>query len=115
MQGDPLPATFDPEDWAPVVIGPTWTKDETGESYVLPEHTLGWEAALFAAKYLKDPKTGAPWEFTMEQLRFILWYYALNDDGEFIYRRAVLQRLKGWGKDREITQPISDAGKTVSV
>lgn len=94
-----MPATFDPEDWAPVVIGPTWTKDETGESYVLPEHTLGWEAALFAAKYLKDPKTGAPWEFTMEQLRFILWYYALNDDGEFIYRRAVLQRLKGWGKD----------------
>src|SRR5699024_12128674 len=35
----------------------------------------------------------------MEQLRFILWYYALNEDGEFIYRRAVLQRLKGWGKD----------------
>lgn len=92
-------AEFDIDNWAPVVIGPTFTKTSDGQSYVLPEHTLGWEALKWCAKWLKNPDNGAPWEFTAEQARFILWYYAVNESGVFIYRRAVLQRLKGHGKD----------------
>lgn len=35
----------------------------------------------------------------MEQLRFLLWWYAVDEQGRFVYRKGVLQRLKGWGKD----------------
>lgn len=94
---------FDPDDWEPVIAGPTWTVDESGESYVMPEHTLGWELAEFAARWLKidDEVTGdfRPFTFSDEQLRFGLWFYAHDENGKFLYRRALLQRLKGWGKD----------------
>ncbi|WP_433224477.1 terminase [Microtetraspora malaysiensis] len=36
--------------------------------------------------------------FTREQVRFLLWFYALDDNNKFIYRMAVLRRSKGWGK-----------------
>src|SRR5690348_2730254 len=42
---------------------------------------------------------GGPWRFTPEQLRFVLWWYAVDEDGRFVYRTGVLQRMKGWGKD----------------
>lgn len=97
------PAAFDPENWEPVIVGPTWTVDESGESYVIPEHTLGWELAEFAARWLKidDEETGdfRPFTFSDEQLRFGLWFYAHDANGKFLYRRSLLQRLKGWGKD----------------
>lgn len=96
-------AAFDPKNWEPVVTGPTWTVNEDGDSYVIPEHTLGWELAEFAARWLKidDEETGdfRPFTFSDEQLRFGLWFYAHDERGKFIYRRALLQRLKGWGKD----------------
>lgn len=37
--------------------------------------------------------------FTPEQARFILWLYELDWRGRRVYNKAVLQRLKGWGKD----------------
>lgn len=94
--------TFDPDNWEPVVIGPTWTKTEDGKSYVLPELTLGWECARFAAKWLQiDDGEGnlKPFQMTNEQLRFVLWFYAIDESGKFLYQRSLLQRLKGWGKD----------------
>lgn len=54
---------------------------------------LGW-----CAEWLTTPE-GEPWLFTDEQARFILWMYAVDDDGDFIWQNATLQRLKGWGKD----------------
>jgi hypothetical protein len=49
--------------------------------------------------WLRD-KHGKPWQFTPEQARFVLWYFALDpESGDFLYHSAVLQRLKGWGKD----------------
>ena len=78
-------------------IGPTWQKNDDG-SWHLPEHTLGWQIAEWCADYLLNEE-GDPWEFTLEQLRFILWWYAIDERGKFIYRRGVLQRAKGWGKD----------------
>lgn len=82
--------------------GPTWLRNEDG-SWFLPKHTLGWQIAGWCADYLNgegstDEKP-VPWKFTPEQLRFLLWWYAIDEDGEFIYRTGVLQRLKGWGKD----------------
>ncbi len=88
---------FDPENFEPVTIGPVWQTDEDG-NWLLPERTLGWHAVAWAAENLVNDD-GDPWMFTAEQLRFILWFYAIDDEGKFCYRTITLQRLKGWGKD----------------
>lgn len=85
-------------------LGPTWeTNPETGKK-ILPEHSLGWEIAVWCHQWLRafdpedeDDQRGLT--FTKEQLRFLLWWYAVDDDGDFIFTMGVLQRLKGWGKD----------------
>lgn len=84
----------------PVYIGPTWQRDPDTGKFILPERTLGWEIAGWCTKYLKNPQDPTrPWRFTNEQLRFVLWWYAVDENGRWIYRDGVLQRLKGWGKD----------------
>lgn len=63
--------------------------------------TLGWGVADFIEGYLLQPDgdlAGEPFRLTDEQLRFLLWFYAVDERGRFIYRRAVLRRAKGWGK-----------------
>lgn len=80
-----------------IFIGPTWRKNEDG-SWYLPNHTLGWQIAAWCATFLNS-EDGGPWRFTLEQLRFILWWYAVDKRGRFVYRKGVLQRMKGWGKD----------------
>jgi hypothetical protein len=66
---------------------------------VLPEFTLGWRVLAWCGVWLRD-KHGRPWQFTPEQARFVLWYFAIDpESGDFLYHSAVLQRLKGWGKD----------------
>lgn len=87
-----------------VHLGPTWEldvhwngpRDPTG--YILPHKTLGWQILRWVANNLLDDE-GNPFKPTREQVRFILWWYAVDDTGRFVYRRGVLQRLKGWGKD----------------
>ena len=67
-----------------------------------PEHTLGWGIIPWAEARFEvphGPNVGDPWKFTLEQGRFMLWWYAIDADGRFRYRRGVLQRSKGWGKD----------------
>ena len=85
------------EIFPPTLIGPTWQKNEDG-SWLLPEFTLGWHILGWVSTKLTDPE-GNPWQFTAEQARFILWFYAIDRHGRFVYRQGVLQRLKGWGKD----------------
>lgn len=88
---------FDLSVYPPTYIGPTWMRSEDGE-FIVPERTLGWEVAGWCADYLLGPE-GGPWMFTFEQLRFVLWWFAVDEDGRFVYREGALQRLKGWGKD----------------
>lgn len=94
---DLLERTLPPTElqWEPVKIGPTWQWDN---GWALPAHTLGWRILAWCGKWLRD-KHGQPWQFTPEQTRFILWYFAVDESGDFLYHSAVLQRLKGWGKD----------------
>lgn len=76
----------------PVLIGPQG----------LPERTLGWQVLAWTAENLQQPDgphTGQPWRYTNEQARFILWWYAVGPNGRFLYRRGMLRRVKGWGKD----------------
>lgn len=83
--------------YAPVYIGPTWQLDANGY-WLLPERTIGWDVIGWCGTWLKHSRDN-PWRFTLEQARFLLHWYALDEDGNFIYRDGVLQRLKGWGKD----------------
>jgi hypothetical protein len=94
----------------PVAIGPTWQRnpdwdgeDPLGE-FILPEWTLGWQILKWIKENLLADEVdehGKPMPFipTFEQMRFILWWYAIDARGRFVYREGVLQRLKGWGKD----------------
>lgn len=85
------------EGWNHKVLGNTWKVNDDGTWY-LPERTLGWQILGWCSSYLRN-EDGDRWKFTPEQARFILWWYALDDRGKFLYRTGVLQRLKGHGKD----------------
>lgn len=82
----------------PHKIGPTWRVYEDG-SWFLPEFTLGWGVLNWLAKYIRSPAGGGPFLPTLEQARFILWWYAVDETGKYTYREGVLRRMKGWGKD----------------
>lgn len=109
-----LTAEVDANSLKPTYLGPTWAHEDGGfgptpcnaecaadphgltPRWLLPEKTLGWQIAGWCAEYLLADD-GGPWKFTPEQLRFILWWYAVDNNGRFVYRTGVLQRLKGWG------------------
>ncbi|MBP2341113.1 hypothetical protein JOF41_007367 [Saccharothrix coeruleofusca] len=93
-QPAPPPEVF---RWQPVAIGPTWQRTDDGH-WLLPEATLGWAVLGWSGVWLQL-RRGVPWRCTLEQARFILWWFALDEAGQFVYRDGVLQRLKGHGKD----------------
>ena len=83
------------------VIGPTWQKTIDGKWH-LPEKTLGWQLINWMAAYLNQPNgpdAGKPFLPTLEQARFLLWWYAVDENGRFAYRKGVFRRMKGHGKD----------------
>ncbi len=66
------------------------------------DRTLGWAALAWTSEWLQHPdgpRAGEPWRYTTEQARFVLWWYAIDDLGRFTFRRGMLRRMKGWGKD----------------
>ena len=68
----------------------------------LPPLTLGWDVLAWTSEYLLQPDgddAGQSWRYTNEQARFVLWWYAIDEHGRFLFRRGMLRRLKGWGKD----------------
>lgn len=83
--------------WEPIRIGPTWDWD-IKRGWLLPEHSMGWELLGWTGYWLRDTR-GHPWEWTPEQARFLLWYHSLDATGRLLFRTAVLQRMKGHGKD----------------
>lgn len=67
----------------------------------LPERSLGWGCLDWATVMLTQPdglEKGKVWEYTDDQARFILWYYAVDEYGKWLYRRAYRERAKGVGK-----------------
>lgn len=86
---------------APVAVGPTWARRPDG-TWLLPERTLGWQILGWTAEWLRQPDgpaAGERWRYTAEQARFVLWWYAVDAAGRFVYRYGMLRRVKGWGKD----------------
>ncbi|WP_245234574.1 terminase [Streptomyces flavochromogenes] len=65
----------------------------------MPEYTLGWQCLAWTKTYLQH-YAGKPWQYTPEQARLTLWWYAMDPEtNRFLWRDGVIQRLKGWGKD----------------
>lgn len=85
----------------PWIVGPTWVRGHD-DQFVLPERTLGWGIINWWYEYLRTPggpDAGKPFLPTLEQARFIAWWYAVDENGRFAYRSGTLRRMKGWGKD----------------
>jgi hypothetical protein len=66
-----------------------------------PPLTLGWEAARWAHEWLvqpNGPRSGHPFRLTLDQLRFLLWFYAVDSNGNWLYSHGVRRLAKGSGK-----------------
>lgn len=73
----------------------------------IPDHygipTLGWYVLDWALPRFHQPNgplAGDPFKPTPRQVRFLLWFYALDEHGKFIFRHAVRRLAKGSGKAR---------------
>ncbi|WP_207944377.1 hypothetical protein [Actinomadura rubrisoli] len=65
----------------------------------MPEYTLAWDIIQWAEENIVQPdgeSAGDPWRFTDEQLRFLAWFYAVDENGKWVYRSASLRRAKLW-------------------
>ena len=67
-----------------------------------PTYTLGWQAWLWCRKWLiqpNGPRAGERFEPTVDQLRFLLWWYAVDPQtGEWLYNHGARRLAKGSGK-----------------
>jgi phage terminase large subunit-like protein len=90
-----MTATLDPPPTRGAIrIGP--------EGFPPWNRTLADAILQWQLEYLRQPDgphAGESWRLTNEQLRFVCWWYAIDDAGRFVYRRGVLRRMKGHGKD----------------
>lgn len=72
--------------------------------------TLGWGVLDWGTLWLRQPDDhrygangvmklrGEAWQYTDDQARYILWFYAVDSTGRFIYRHGYQERAKGVGK-----------------
>lgn len=92
-------SSMSPPRWGidPVRVGMSWVWD--GDGFVLPKWSGGWDVLAWTGLWLKN-EDGKPWVWTPEQARFILWWHAVDPDTlRWVKDDAVLQRMKGHGKD----------------
>lgn len=61
--------------------------------------SLGFGVIEWAESNLVHHLTGKPWRYTKSQKRFLVLWYAVGPDGRWLYRRGVMRRAKGVGKD----------------
>ena len=67
----------------------------------VPELTLGYEVLAWIEMNIlqpNGPRAGRPFEPTIGQARFILWMYAVDEDGRWLHNRMVRRLAKGSGK-----------------
>src|SRR6186997_2165971 len=66
-----------------------------------PDLTLGFEAAGWAQHWLvqpNGPRAGQRLRLTPRQWRFLLWWYAVDEDGRWLFQHGASRRAKGSGK-----------------
>jgi hypothetical protein len=88
-------ATDNEDEWI-TSFGPVFEKLEDGK-YKQPEKTLGKHVIAWMMKNLK--LKGKPFRPTKDQARIIMWMYAIDKNGVWLYDRVLHVAPKGWGKD----------------
>jgi hypothetical protein len=66
-----------------------------------PQRTLGLEAIKWAEEWLiqpNGPRAGKPFRFTSDQAAFLMWWYAVDDRGNWLFTHGVRRQAKGSGK-----------------
>lgn len=76
-------------EWAPIRIRPV----EPGW-----KHTLGDAVIEWAMANLVHAITGEPWVPLPEHERFLNTYYAIDENGRWVYNQAYMRRARGTGK-----------------
>lgn len=69
------------------------------DEYGIP--TLGWGVLAWGSEYLAQPDgqhAGENWEWTATQARIVAWWYAVDEHGQWLYRRGQIVLPKGSGK-----------------
>lgn len=67
----------------------------------VPEFTLGWGVIRWVTNHLiqpNGPRAGQPFRCTEFQVRFLLWFYAVDEHGDFLYSEGIRRLAKGSGK-----------------
>jgi hypothetical protein len=67
----------------------------------VPALTLGWGVIQWITDNLvhpNGPRAGLPFKLVRSQVLFVLWFYAVDDQGRWIHNRAVRRLAKGSGK-----------------
>ena len=86
------PADLKYSDYDSLPVG--WPHDQGVKS-------LGYEVLAWAETYLAQPDgdtAGNPWRWRESQARFVAWWYALDERGEFLFNHGQIVLSKGAGK-----------------
>ncbi|CAB1011719.1 terminase [Corynebacterium diphtheriae] len=79
-----------------------WPEDMAAKVELM-ENSLGPSLVDWAEWRTDEPgllnDDGEPWQFTDGQARFLILWYAFDEQGRFIYRRGIKRGAKGTGKD----------------
>lgn len=81
----------------------------------LPELTLGPGVVVWAGKYLRHAngiRAGELFRFTNSQFRFLMWFYAVTDEGRWMFDHAARRWPKGSGKAR--SQPSTHCASSLA-
>lgn len=66
-----------------------------------PRLTIGWDVIEHASQWLvqpNGPKAGQPWQPTDSQARWLAWWYAVNEEGRWLFHHGSRRLAKGSGK-----------------
>lgn len=96
-----------PAKMQPVRIGPD--RPLPDPKHTLANAVIGWAEGYQDARGVwldpphilqpDGPEAKTPWRFTAEQVRFLMYWYEIDDNGRFVYRNGVFRRMKGAGKN----------------
>lgn len=98
-------ALLEPDEHGPHDLLPGYyVEPSTGAWLTVPRPevaplTIGWQVIDWCHEALVHPLTGLPWEFTLDQQRFLALWYAVTEAGRWLYRSGVKRGAKGTGKD----------------
>jgi hypothetical protein len=77
------------------------------DQYGIP--TIGYDVLVWAEEYLAQPdgiNAGDPWRWTNTQARIVAWWYAVDQNGQWLYRRGQIVLPKGSGKALSLSVPL---------